>query len=98
MFVLGNLLDAVAGILNTILTVYTWVILARVVISWISADPYNPIVRIICNLTDPALDRLRKSLPMYVGGIDLAPVVAILVIWFLQRFLVQSLYDLARSM
>jgi len=98
MFVLGNLLDAVAGVLNTILTLYTWVILARVVISWVSADPHNPIVRTICNLTDPVLDRLRKSLPMYVGGIDLSPVVAILVIWFLQRFLVQSLYDLARSM
>jgi len=97
MFVFGNLLDAVAGVLNTLLTVYTWVILARVVVSWISADPYNPIVRTICHLTDPLLDRLRRSLPMYVGGIDLSPVVAILIIWFLQRFLVQSLYDLARS-
>lgn len=98
MFVLGNFLDAVAGVLNTILTLYTWVILARVVISWISADPYNPIVRVICNLTDPLLDRLRRSFPMYIGGIDLSPVVTILIIWFLQRFLVQSLYDLARSM
>ena len=98
MFVLGNFVDAVAGVLNTVLTLYTWVILARVVVSWISADPYNPIVRVICNLTDPLLDRLRKNLPMYVGGIDLSPVVTILIIWFLQRFLVQSLYDLARSM
>ena len=98
MFVFGNFLDAVAGVLNTLLTLYTWVILARVVISWISADPYNPIVRVICNLTDPFLDRLRRTLPMYVGGIDLSPVVAILIIWFLQRFLVQTLYDMARSM
>ena len=97
MFVFGNLLDAVAGVLNAVLTLYTWVLLARVVISWISADPYNPIVRVICNLTDPLLDRLRKSLPMHVGGVDLSPVVALLIIWFLQRFLVQSLYDLARS-
>ena len=98
MFVFGNFLDALAGVLSTLLTLFTWVILARVVISWISADPRNPIVRTICNLTDPLLDRLRRSLPMYVGGIDLSPVVLILVIWFLQRFLVQSLYDLARSM
>jgi YggT family protein len=98
MFVFGNFLDAVAGVLNTLLTLYTWVILARVVVSWISADRYNPIVRTICNLTDPLLDRLRRSFPMSVGGIDLSPVVAILIIWFLQQFLVQSLYDLARSM
>lgn len=97
MFVLGNFLDALAGVLNIVLTLYTWVIIARVVISWLSADPYNPIVRTICNLTDPFLDRLRSSLPLYIGGLDLSPVVAILIIWFLQHFLVQTLYDLARS-
>lgn len=94
----GNFLDALAGVLNIVLTMYTWVIIARVVISWLSADPYNPIVRTICNLTDPLLERLKSSLPLYVGGLDLSPVVAILIIMFLQRFLVQSLYDLARSM
>lgn len=94
----GNLLEALAGVLNIVLTLYTWVIIARVVISWLNADPFNPIVRMICNLTDPLLDRLRAGLPLHVGGLDLSPIVALLIVWFLQRFLVESLYDLARSM
>ncbi len=97
MFVAGNFLEAVAGLLDLILTLYVWVIVGRAVISWVNADPYNPIVRTLCNLTDPVLDRLRQMLPMSFGGIDISPVAAIFIIWFLRAFLVTSLYDLARS-
>ncbi len=97
MFVAGNLLAALAGVLDTVLTLYVWVIVARAVISWVNADPYNPIVRLLCNLTDPVLDRLRQALPMGFGGIDISPVVAIFILWFLRAFLVASLYDLARA-
>lgn len=97
MFVAGNFLEAIAGLLDTILTLYVWVIVGRAVISWVNADPYNPIVRILCNLTDPVLDRLRQALPIGFGGIDMSPVVAIFIVWFLRAFLVASLYDLARA-
>ena len=97
MFVAGNFLEAVAGLLNTVLTLYVWIIVGRAVISWVNADPYNPIVRMLCNLTDPVLDRLRQMLPMSFGGIDMSPIAAIFIVWFLRAFLVTSLYDLARA-
>ena len=97
MFVAGNLLGALAGLLDTVLTLYVWIIVGRAVISWVNADPYNPIVRMLCNLTDPVLDRLRQALPMSFGGIDMSPIVAIFIVWFLRAFLVTSLYDLART-
>ncbi|MCY4486261.1 MAG: YggT family protein [Deltaproteobacteria bacterium] len=98
MFVAGNFIEALAGLLNVVITLYVWVIIARAVISWVNADPYNPIVRMLCNLTDPVLYRLRQALPMAFGGIDMSPVVALLILWFLRVFLVQSLYDMARTM
>ena len=97
MFVAGNFLGALAGLLDTVLTLYVWIIVGRAVISWVNADPYNPIVRMLCNLTDPVLDRLRQALPMSFGGIDMSPIVAIFIVWFLRAFLVTSLYDLARA-
>ena len=97
MFVAGNFLEALAGLLDTVLTLYIWVIVARSVISWVNVDPHNPIVRVLRNLTDPVLDRLRQAVPMAFGGIDMAPVVAIVILWFLRAFLVTSLYDLARG-
>ncbi|MDE0032978.1 MAG: YggT family protein [Deltaproteobacteria bacterium] len=97
MFVAGNFLGALAGLLDTVLTLYVWIIVGRAVISWVNADPYNPIVRMLCNLTDPVLDRLRQALPMSFGGIDMSPIVAIFIVWFLRAFFVTSLYDLARA-
>ncbi len=97
MFVAGNFLEAVAGILDVVLSLYVWLIVGRAVISWVNADPYNPIVRTLCNLTDPVLDRLRQALPMAFGGIDMSPIAAIVICWFLRAFIVTSLYDLART-
>ena len=90
-------MGALAGLLDTVLTLYVWIIVGRAVVSWVNADPYNPIVRMLCNLTDPVLDRLRQALPMSFGGIDMSPIVAIFIVWFLRAFLVTSLYDLARA-
>jgi YggT family protein len=98
MFVLSNFVEALAGVLNMLLTVYMWIIIARAVISWVSPDPYNPIVRFLYSATEPVLYRLRRVLPLYTGGMDLSPILVLIIIFFLQQFLVQSLYDLARSM
>ena len=97
MFVAGNFLEVLARLLDTVLTLYVWIIVGRAVVSWVNADPYNPMVRMLCNLTDPVLDRLRQALPMSFGGIDMSPIVAIFIVWFLRAFLVTSLYDLARA-
>lgn len=95
MFLLTNFLIAVAQVLDYILWAYIWILFGRVVVSWVNADPYNPIVRFLYNATEPVLQRLRRLLPLYAGGFDLSPIIAWIGIVFLQRFLVHSLYDLA---
>ena len=97
MFILGNLVGALATVINYVLMIYMWIIIARAVISWVNPDPYNPIVRFLYSITDPVLLALRRRLPLSFGGIDFSPVIVILAIIFLQRFLVASLHDLARQ-
>lgn len=97
MFVLANLVEALASVLSLVLTVYVWILVIRALISWVNPDPYNPIVRLLYGLTEPVLRRARRILPLYAGGIDFSPLVVLVIIVFLQQFLVQSLYDLARS-
>lgn len=95
MFVANNFILAVARLLDFLLTAYMWIIIGRAVVSWVSADPYNPIVRFLYEATEPVLGRLRRWLPICVGGFDFSPVIAILVIIFLQSFLVPTLRQLA---
>jgi len=97
MFILANLLIALAQVVDYLLTAYMWIVIARAIISWVNPDPYNPIVRFLYSVTDPVLYRIRRALPVYAGGIDFSPIIVFVAIIFLQRFLVQSLYDLARS-
>jgi YggT family protein len=70
-----------------------WVIIIRALISWVNPDPYNPIVSFLYRATEPVLSRVRRVIP-YMGGIDLSPMIVILVIIFLQRFVVSSLFEL----
>jgi YggT family protein len=98
MFVVANLLLGVAQVLDYLLWGYMWIIIGRVIISWVDADPYNPIVRFVYSATDPVLDRVRRVLPVFAGGFDLSPIVVWIVVIFLRRFLVQSLYDLASAL
>jgi len=96
-FILANLVEALAAVLNLLLNAYMWILVARALISWVNPDPHNPIVRFLYAATEPVLYRLRRSLPLYAGGIDFSPIVVLVAIIFLQQFVVQSLYDLARS-
>jgi YggT family protein len=95
MFVLSNLLMAIAGALGLVLTLYMYIIIARALISWVTPDPRNPIVRFLYSATEPLLYRVRRVVP-YMGGIDFSPLVVIIGIYFLQSFLVASLLDLAQ--
>ncbi|HDL10075.1 MAG TPA: YggT family protein [Candidatus Omnitrophica bacterium] len=96
MFIIGNLLEALARVVDVLLTVYFWLILIRALISWVNPDPYNPIVQILYKLTEPVLYRIRKVLPLGFGiGIDLSPFIAFLIIIFLKTFLVRTLFQLS---
>jgi len=98
MFVFANFLLGFAKIIDMLLWFYMWVLIARVVVSWVNADPYNPIVRAIVAVTEPVLYRIRRTLPVFAGGIDFSPIVVFIGIYFLQIFLVQSMVDLAMRM
>jgi YggT family protein len=95
MFIANNFILAVAQLADFLLTAYMWIIIGRAVVSWVSADPYNPIVRFLYEATEPVLSRIRGILPMSVGGIDFSPVIVIMGIIFLQSFLVPTLRHLA---
>ena len=98
MFILANFLIAAAEVLQIVLTLYMYIIIAQAILSWVSPDPYNPIVRFIRNITEPVLYRIRSNLPVIYGGIDFSPIIVILGIVFLQRFVVNSMVMLAQRL
>lgn len=98
MFVLSNFVVALARIIDLILTLYMWIIIFRAVISWVNPDPYNKIVIFLYRFTEPVLRPVRRILPFRNMGIDFSPLLVILVIIFLQYFLVESIIQLARRL
>ena len=98
MFVFNNFMMAIAQLVEFLLVAYMWIVIGRAVISWVNADPHNPVVRFLYEATEPVLSRIRQFLPMSLGGIDFSPMILILVIMFLQSFLIQSLKQLAVGM
>ena len=97
MFVVGYTLEGLALVLRIVLDTYWWIIFARVVVSWVQADPYNPIVRFLHAATDPLLYRVRRLFPMSFGGIDFSPLVVMLAIYFLDVALIKTLYRFSQS-
>ncbi len=87
-----------AQIIGMILTIYMWIVIIRALISWVNPDPYNPVVQILYKLTEPVLFPIRRLIGTFGMGIDLSPLVLILIIIFLQSFLVMSLRQLARQL
>ena len=97
MFVVGNVLEALATVVNWILWLYMWVIIIRALITWVNPDPWNPIVQFLERVTEPVLSPIRRRLSWRMG-IDISPIIAILIIYFLQIALVGTLIDLAVRM
>lgn len=97
MFALGNMLEGLATVVHWILWVYMWVIIIRALVSWVNPDPWNPIVQFLERATEPVLSPIRRRLGWRMG-IDLSPILAILIILFLQYAVVKTLFDLAVRM
>jgi YggT family protein len=95
MVVASNFVLALARLLELVLNIYIWIIIARAIISWVNPDPYNAIVRFLYRVTEPVLRPVRHRLPMMGTGLDLSPLVVILVLYFLDWFVVGSLRDMA---
>ncbi len=98
MFIIGNFIAAIAGVLNTFLTIYMWVVIIAALISWVNPDPYNPIVRFLYSVTEPVFGLIRRQLrrlPFPPMGIDFSPLIVILILIFLQSFVVNTLNQIA---
>ena len=84
----------IAHILDMLLEAYLWIIIARAVLSWFRPSPYNPVVRAICRLVDPVTYRISRIVPTRIGMFDIAPLILIVVVVFIQRLLIKILYDI----
>ena len=99
MFVLANFISALGEVLQVILTILGWLIIIRALLSWVNPDPNNGLVQIIYKITEPILYPLRKILPFSLKfGLDISPLIALLMIFFLQRFLISTLRDWALNL
>ncbi len=98
MFVFGNALETVAGLIHLVVRLYVFVLIGSVICSWVNADPFNPIVRILRRLSDPFLNLIRRFVPP-IAGLDFSPLIGILILEFgVRMYLVDTLLDLARRL
>ena len=96
MFIPANFVSALASILNVLLSIVYWLVVIRALISWVNPDPNNAIVQFLYKATDPILEPIRSRMPLnFRFGIDISPIIVILVIMFLKSFLIKSLFDLS---
>lgn len=99
MFVFANILGAVAMVLKTVLDLYFWVVIVACVLTWVNPDPYNPIVRTIRALTEPAFVWIRRVLPFtYMRGLDFSPLIVLLLIQLVEQIIVKSLIQFAQTL
>jgi len=93
-FVVGNLLRATATVLRIFIYTEMAAIIISALLSWVSPFVYNPVKYFFASLADIVEKPLRKLIPP-LGPVDLTPFIAILLLIFLDSFLVQTLFDLA---
>lgn len=98
MMVLGTFLEAIASLLSSVITLYTWIIIIAALITWVKPDPYNPIVQILYKLTEPAYALIRRVIPTNFNGFDFAPIILLLALQFINAFFVKLLYNYAMTM
>ena len=98
MFIFGNVILGIARVLGIALNIYMWTIIIRALLSWVNPDPYNPIVQVLTRVTEPVLRPIRKLVPTWKLGVDLSPLIAILIIYFLEIAVVDTLVRIGNSM
>jgi YggT family protein len=95
MFIINYFFIALANVINLAIIAYIWILIARAILSWVSPDPYNPIVRFLYRVTEPVLRPVRERLSAYQLGLDFSPMIVILALYFVKEFLVPVLYRIA---
>lgn len=92
-----GIISGLGGIVHSLLTVYTWVVIIGALLTWVRPDPYNPIVQIIYRLTEPAYRAVRKMMPTVFNGLDLAPIILIVLLNVIDVILVNIINAVVMS-
>ena len=87
MLIFDSLLAAIVSTISMLLWAYTWVVIISALLTWVRPDPYNPIVQILRTLTEPVYNFIRARIPTNIGGLDIAPIIVLIVLQFLIVFL-----------
>jgi YggT family protein len=83
---IDSLIVAFATIFISIISLYKWIVIISALLSWVQPDPYNPIVQVLYRLTEPAYIFIRRYIPTVIGGMDMAPLILIFILQFLEIF------------
>ncbi len=81
------LISSIAVVILGVISLYKWVVIISALLSWVRPDPYNPIVQMLYRLTEPAYALVRRYIPTVFGGMDMAPLIIIFILIFLETFL-----------
>lgn len=87
--------SALYQVIHLVFQIYTLIVIARALVSWVNPDPYNPIVRFLYNVTEPVLARMRRYLPLQIGGFDLTPIVLLIALSVVEQLLLRLLVQLS---
>ena len=87
----STFIQAIATILHQVITLYIWVVIIAALVSWVRPDPYNPIVQLLGRLTNPVYAFIRRFIPTVIAGVDMAPIIVILGLQFIDLFFVRLL-------
>ena len=99
MFVMGNLLTALASLFAGVINLWSFVIIVSAVLSWLPIDPYHPAAVAVRRISDILCDPIRRIGPMQsLGGFDLSPIFALLLLQFTNQFVVASLRNIGERM
>lgn len=93
---LGRILINILSLLSSLIGLYEMIVVAAALISWVNPDPYNPIVRFLHQITDPALRPIRRLTDGLTRrfGIDTSPIVLIFILALVQVFVDQLIYSI----
>ena len=83
---------ALVNVVHTIINIYIWIVIIAALVSWVRPDPYNPIVQTLYKLTEPVYAWIRRYIPTLVGGVDLAPLIVIIALQFIDVFLMRLVF------
>lgn len=88
------MLGPLLRIIDIAFTLYSFAIIARSLLPWFRVDPYHPAVQFLIQITEPLLAPIRRSIPL-IAGLDFSPMVALLILWFIEQLLRTLLVSLA---